>query len=639
MKLVGRFLNSRIGLIAYLVLAATISAGVGASVYSLSLKDTLAHKADETATTIRLVDAFVTTYARMWSHFGNEAPVPATFRAHSIERFNTQSSLAETFVLHWVGRQGRQIKSPPISAEVAAIMEAFATTADHKPRTVFVMVDGRQVLRTIYPSLASEPGCVNCHNRIQANKFQWRLNDVMGAFVIDMRAASFMANIKAQGYAVGIILFIVLAGIGLAVPVHSRQMEKQEAAAAHMRTQNIRFITTLNNMTQGVSMFDSDNRLVVHNPRYAQMYALPPELLKSGPSVEEIVRHRVTNGILAGSTSNDAVAAKLTELSKHSADAVSSRLDRLADGRLIKILRTPMPDGGWVATHEDVTEQTQRASVDAAIADFRERVAGMLKTVRDSTKAMKSTASELFGSSEQTSQRARGILQASQVAATSVENAAAATQQMSCAAAEIGHQIEMTTKVVRSAVNQVHSTSAEFSGLSTAAQKIGDVIHLIQKISGQTNLLALNATIEAARAGEAGRGFAVVASEVKSLALQTNQATEEVAGQIAAVQSSTSGVVQAVGSIGKCINEISTYASGVAGSIEEQGAATQEISNNVANASRETSKIVAALNEVTDAATATRTSAEIVLSASKSVEGAVDNLHQEIETFLGNVAA
>ncbi len=342
----------------------------------------------------------------------------------------------------------------------------------------------------------------------------------------------------------------------------------------------------------------------------------------------------MTSGILAKSEQEQFKA-----LRNHSPDAVSSRIDKLTDGRLIKVVRAPMPGGGWVATHEDITEQAHRDSIDSAIASFRQRVESVLTTVSASTNAMKSTAAKLFGSSEQASQRAKGILQSSQGASTSVENAAAATRQMSSAATEIGQQVAQTTKIVRDAVSKVHATNDEFDGLSNAAQKIGDVINLIQQISGQTNLLALNATIEAARAGEAGRGFAVVASEVKSLALQTGKATEDVAEQISAVQSSTKGAIHAVGSIEKCIGEISSYTSAVAGSIEEQSAATLDISNNVATAAQETAKIVAVLGEVADAAVATRTSAEVVLSASESVEGAVDNLRREIETFLGNVAA
>jgi methyl-accepting chemotaxis protein len=366
---------------------------------------------------------------------------------------------------------------------------------------------------------------------------------------------------------------------------------------------------------------------------------LPPELLQPGTSHEAIIKHRIANGILAGEHGDAAVNQKLSDLSKHSTEEKSSRVDKLADGRLIKVTRDPMPGGGWVATHEDVTEQAQRNQVDSAISSFRARVEAVLKTVDDCTKSMKSTAASLFGSSGQTSQRARGIVQASQGASTSVENAAAATRQMSDSASEIGQQIAQTSDAVRNAVAKVQATNDEFAGLSSAAQKIGDVVKLIQEISGQTNLLALNATIEAARAGAAGRGFAVVAAEVKSLALQTGKAAEEVIGQIQAVQVSTEGAIKAVGGIEECIGEINAYASAVAASIGQQSAATVEISHNVASAAQETGKITAVLGEVADAAVATRTSAEIVLAASESVEGAVESLRREVEDFLGSVAA
>ena len=71
------------------------------------------------------------------------------------------------------------------------------------------------------------------------------------------------------------------------------------------------------------------------------------------------------------------------------------------------------------------------------------------------------------------------------------------------------------------ATDETHRTSELIHGLSSAAEKIGTIIQLIQAIASQTNLLALNATIEAARAGDAGKGFAIVASEVKNLASQT----------------------------------------------------------------------------------------------------------------------
>jgi methyl-accepting chemotaxis protein len=639
MRTLIRFFRSKAGwsLFIYLILAAAISAAVASYFYTTGLRTFIAQKVDEKATTLQLVDAFVTNYSRLRSQFGENAPVPATFRAHSIETFNKQLGADGIFVLRWVGREGRHITTPPADAEMAATIEAFTTAADRSPRSALMTVDNREVLRTVYPSLANEQSCVNCHNQIQANKFQWRLNDVMGAFAIDIPVAAFLQSIRTQSYTVALALFLALAGIGLAISIlHFRQLHERESSATHMRTQNIRFNAALNNMSQGLCMFDGDKRLVVCNERYARLYSLPPELLEPGSAHETIIKHRIASGVLAGGKSE---RDQFATLNKHSPDAVSSRVDKLSDGRMIKVVRAPMPDGGWVATHEDVTEQAHRDSIDSAIASFRQRVESVLTTVSDCTNTMKSTATDLFGSSEQTSQRAKGILEASQGASISVENAAVATRQMTGAATEIGQQIQQTTKVVHSAVSKVRATNDEFAGLSNAAQKIGDVINLIQQISGQTNLLALNATIEAARAGEAGRGFAVVASEVKSLALQTGKATEDVAEQISAVQTSTKGAIHAVGSIEKCIDEISSYTSAVAGSIEEQSAATLEISNNVENAAHETSKIAAVLGEVADAAVATRSSAEIVLWASESVEGAVDNLRREIETFLGNVAA
>ncbi|MGE5166328.1 MAG: methyl-accepting chemotaxis protein [Sphingobacteriales bacterium] len=94
---------------------------------------------------------------------------------------------------------------------------------------------------------------------------------------------------------------------------------------------------------------------------------------------------------------------------------------------------------------------------------------------------------------------------------------------------------------------------------------MGDVVKLIRNIAGQTNLLALNATIEAARAGEAGKGFAVVASEVKSLAVQTAKATEDIANHIPAVQNSTSGAVDAIRQIAARMQEINGNTTAVAG--------------------------------------------------------------------------
>jgi diguanylate cyclase (GGDEF)-like protein/PAS domain S-box-containing protein len=121
--------------------------------------------------------------------------------------------------------------------------------------------------------------------------------------------------------------------------------------------QSVRFNAAVENMTQGLCMFDKDRRLVVCNDLYARMYRLPEELLKAGTRHTDIIAHRVRNGILKGGQSNAEVMQQLTALSALSEEDRSSRIDEHTDGKLIRVTRKPLAGGGWVATHDDITEQ------------------------------------------------------------------------------------------------------------------------------------------------------------------------------------------------------------------------------------------------------------------------------------------
>ena len=229
---------------------------------------------------------------------------------------------------------------------------------------------------------------------------------------------------------------------------------------------------------------------------------------------------------------------------------ITSTARQMKDGRIIALANRPMHGGGWVDTHEDITErrraalarsamqehEQRRRALEEAIRAFRQRAETLLKSTTDSAVTMRTMASALLDASGEASQRAQNAARTSQAATANVQLAAVAAEEMSKSIAEINLRLTRTTDIVRGAVSDARNTNGAIDNLAQAARKIGDVVKVIRDVAGQTNLLALNATIEAARAGEAGKGFAVVASEVKSLAVQTAKATEDIAGQIAAVQ-------------------------------------------------------------------------------------------------------
>ena len=405
----------------------------------------------------------------------------------------------------------------------------------------------------------------------------------------------------------------------------------------------------LNNMTQGVVLFDSTGRLLICNERYLQMYDLSPEVVNPGAKLADIVRHRAQTGSLQ----LDPLQYCKDLIEEMAAGKDLSFIAQSPDGRSVSVVNRPIPTGGyWVGTHDDITErlsaeqkslqlteqQARRAVVDDAIGWFRGSVEGVLKTVTESVATMKSTATVLSTMSNDTTAQTTGAVRTSNDAFSGVESAAAAADELSKSIAEINRQLVSASDVVGAATAEAQTTNTVISELAQSAQKINDVVKLIQSVAGQTNLLALNATIEAARAGTAGKGFAVVASEVKALAVQTAKATDVIAAQINAVQSSTQSAVRAIGSITNRMEEIRLFTSAIATSVEQQNAATGEISDNVTAAATGTRSVVGVLQKVSTAISDMHSSADTVLKASNAVEKAADNLRDSVDGFLSKVA-
>jgi methyl-accepting chemotaxis protein len=196
------------------------------------------------------------------------------------------------------------------------------------------------------------------------------------------------------------------------------------------------------------------------------------------------------------------------------------------------------------------------------------------------------------------SERLTSAVSTSTQASSNMQAVASGAEELAASVGEISRQASDALTISKQAVQQANETSAIVSGLAAAAQKIGDVVKLINNIADQTNLLALNATIEAARAGEAGRGFAVVASEVKSLATQTSKATDEISGQIAEIQGTTTNAVSVIEAITHTISRVNEISAAIAASVEEQAAVTQSISANMQDAARGVTNINANMTEI-----------------------------------------
>ena len=283
-------------------------------------------------------------------------------------------------------------------------------------------------------------------------------------------------------------------------------------------------------------------------------------------------------------------------------------------------------------------QERRRAMIEMA-ESFEARVKSVLDRVGLAVGEMGEVARRMNGNAETTSGEAATAAATSQQAEGCVKAVAIAAEELSGSIAEIGVQLAASSRIAHEATGAAERTDRTVDGLAQTALKIGEVVQLINQIAKQTNLLALNATIEAARAGEAGRGFAVVAQEVKNLATQSARATDEIAGQIQAMQAVTDEAVEAIRNIAGTIREINGIAASVASAMEEQSAATREIARNVVEAATGTQHVRRTIDLVTQAATESGDSANRVLGASATVARQVETLGSEVDALMLHMRA
>jgi methyl-accepting chemotaxis protein len=256
--------------------------------------------------------------------------------------------------------------------------------------------------------------------------------------------------------------------------------------------------------------------------------------------------------------------------------------------------------------------QLERAA--SSVAGGAEATAATLSTVRQRTDALSLRSNEAQSTAATFSQAAGKF-------ADSAEG--------------IGSQVRDAGKLADEASAAAHDASLNVDRLKESSAAIGNVVNLIAQIARQTTLLALNSTIEAARAGAAGRGFAVVASEVKALAVQTQDATEEIKKKIDALQRDAAGSVEAVHRISQAIQAIRPVFENVNGAVAEQNQTTSEMTGNVATASNFIASVGDSAAEIDHAAKEAEAHREHVANAGKNVTIFAQKLKSRCAVLLG----
>ncbi len=271
-----------------------------------------------------------------------------------------------------------------------------------------------------------------------------------------------------------------------------------------------------------------------------------------------------------------------------------------------------------------------RETIDLIEADL----SAMIRGVEGAAAAVHQGTSASVNALEAIRQRSEALARQSSNSKRDASQLAGATEELAASSSEIARQIDQASTLTGQ-VHQVASAAGRsLDGLKQSSGEIGNVVNVIAAIAKQTNLLALNAKIEAARAGAAGRGFAVVADEVKALSVETQKATDEIAGRVGKLQHDAAELIAAVNQIIGMIENVQPVFGAVAAAAVEQNSTTSELARNAAVSSQFVTAVADGAIEIEQAAAAARGQSDIVDRSSISMVQLASELKTRFTIFL-----
>jgi methyl-accepting chemotaxis protein len=289
---------------------------------------------------------------------------------------------------------------------------------------------------------------------------------------------------------------------------------------------------------------------------------------------------------------------------------------------------------------EELNSRAARADdLESEVAEFESQVRAVVSTLKGGAAQMRNSSSALVGVTDTAQQGATVLSELSRNADAAAHTVASATTEMSAASSELTNRLNETVAVVEKASRIAVATNESVEQLDTSAEKIGEVVALIRSIAEQTNLLALNATIEAARAGESGRGFAVVANEVKSLAARTSQATEDIAGQIGAIQETATLSAQSIRAIAEAVQQAAAQTQDMSATIAQQDGALRQVSETAETSKVQMTAMLDSAEKIAAWASEANQSAGMIGSVAGDIDRTSQQIDDAVKTFLKRVAA